>query len=190
MKKVGNRSLICRDARPAPWGRKKVCPAPKREASPRPALWKLPRPTGQSWFQSIEIQKAITRKGPNYQSIYARFCPASQIFTLAPPAVKKVRPVLPCWYAITWPGPKISSLFGRSDLPWVLWHGLALVAVEKHQVLKDLGWISDDLRESTASLLQHLPFSILIRTVDESQNESANHREVAAEWKSQSIFRN
>ena len=92
---------------------------------------------------------------------------------------------------ITWPGPKISNLFDRSDLPWVLWHGLALVAaVEKHQVLKDLGWISDDLRESTASLLQHLPFSILIRTVAESQNESANHREVAAEWKSQSVFRN
>ena len=36
MKKVGNRSLICRDARPAPWGREKVYPASKREASPRP----------------------------------------------------------------------------------------------------------------------------------------------------------
>ena len=127
-------------SRPAPWGRKKVCPAPKREASPRPALWKLPRPTGQSWFQSIEIQKAITRKDPNYQSIYARFCPASQIFTLAPPAVKKVRPVHPCWPAITQDLKSFRSVWSPMSL--VTWSGVGgcgeTSGPERSWV--DLGW--------------------------------------------------
>ena len=78
----------------APWGGEKVCPTPphpaKRRLCPAPPcenyqnLWGA---EGQSWFQSIEIWKAITRKDSILSDKYSPhsqiswfthfFCPAS-----------------------------------------------------------------------------------------------------------------
>ena len=60
-----------RDARPAPWGREKVCPAPQKGgfALPRPSLWKLPKPVGRSGAKLISIHwisEGNYREGSNF----------------------------------------------------------------------------------------------------------------------------
>ena len=65
-------------SRPAPWGREKSCPTPQKGGFALlckncQTLWAA---AGQSWFQSIEIQKAITWKDPILSD---KYLPHSQI---------------------------------------------------------------------------------------------------------------
>ena len=109
-----NEIIHIRDARPAPWGGEKVCPThpAKRRLCPAPPCenyQNLRGAAGQSWFQSVEIRKAITRKDPilsdkylphSQISWFSRFFalprPAPQTFTLAPPHAQWPMSSAPC----------------------------------------------------------------------------------------------